>query len=114
RSLNPGVEREALAAALHRVTDFVSAHPAGARGLAVFLDESDGFFWHDDLAFPVANEIRWDRELLLQPLASALDELEPYAVALADRTKLRLFVVQLGAIEEVLSKEISTNRVRHV
>ena len=114
KSQKHGVEREALASALHRVTDFVSVYRAAGCALAVFVDDSDGFFWHGELPFRVTNEIRWDREPLLQPLANALDELESYGVVLADRTKFRLFGVQLGQIEEILSKEISAKRVRHV
>jgi hypothetical protein len=113
-SVKEGAEREALASALHRATDFVSAYTPQGRGLVVFVDEADGFFTHKELAFPVNNQIRWDNELLLQPLANALDQLEDYGIVLMDRTKLRLFVVQQGKIDEVLYEEIKGRRTRHV
>jgi len=103
-----------LAPALHRAEDFVSAYTPQGRGLALFIDEADGFFAHQELAFPAANQVRWDRELLLQPLANALDELETYGVVVVDRTKLRLLLVQQGEIEELFNEEISGKRVRHV
>jgi peptide subunit release factor 1 (eRF1) len=114
KSIGEGPEQEGLTAALHRVAGFVSTYKPEGRGLAIFADESDGFFWHQDLAYPVSNEIRWDSEPLLQPLANALDELQGYGIVLADRTKLRLLMVELGGIEEHSHTEISRNRVRHV
>jgi len=114
RSLKEGPETEGLASALHRVADFVSAYTPEGRGLAVFVDEADGFFARRELAFPVTNQIRWDRELLLQPLANALDQFEDYGIVLIDRTKLRLFHVQQDKIEEVLYTEARGGRTRHV
>ena len=114
KSLKEGPEGEGLASALHRAVEFVSVYKPEGRGLAVFIDESDGFLSHKELAFPVTNQIRWDRELLLQPLANAIDELEDYGIVLVDRTKLRVFLVEQGKIEEVLNKEISGKETRHV
>jgi peptide subunit release factor 1 (eRF1) len=113
RSTNTG-EREPLAAAMNRVKKFVSSNVPAASGLAIFADEADGFFWHKELAFPVAEQMRWDRELLLQPLINAMDDLEGYAVVLIDRTKLRLFLVQLGKLEEFVHKDFDQKLVRHV
>jgi hypothetical protein len=113
-SLREVPERERLKTALHHVEEFVSAHTPVGRGLALFFDAFDGFFWHEDLGFPVTDQIRWDRELFLQPLANAADQLEPYAVVLADRTSFRTFLVQFGKIEELVQKEVSSKRVRHV
>ena len=107
-------ERERFTIAMHRVRDFVSAYSPGAKGLALFVDASDGFFWHQEVEYPVVNQIRWNRELLLQPLINALDQLEAYGVVLVDRTKSRLFVSSLGQIEEVAGTAIDDKRVRHV
>lgn len=62
----------------------------------------------------MTNQIRWDRELFLQPVANALDQLEDYGIVLVDRTKLRLFLVQQDKIEELANEEISGKRTRHV
>lgn len=113
-SLPYSADRDGLSVAAKRVTDFVSKHKPEGRGLAVFSDESDGFFWHKDLAYTVSNEIRWGREPLLQPLANALDELEDYGVVLVDRAKARLLLAQLGEIEEHLHLEGDGKHVRHV
>jgi peptide subunit release factor 1 (eRF1) len=114
KSLDEDPERDGLAAAIHRAADFVSTYAPKGRGLAIFIDESDGFFSHEELYFPVTNQIRWGRELFLQPLANALDELEDYGIVLVDRTKFRLFLVQQGKFEEVANGEGSGRRTRHV
>jgi peptide subunit release factor 1 (eRF1) len=114
KSVDDAADSHSLALALHRVTDFVSAHKPEGRGLVVFVDESDGFFWYSGLPCPVTSQIRWDRELLLKPLAAALDELEDYGVVMIDRTRIRLFLVQLGKAEQLHSEEAAEHRVRHV
>jgi peptide chain release factor subunit 1 len=107
-------EKERFTLAMHRVRDFVSAYSPGAKGLAIFVDASDGFFWHRELDYPVIDQLRWNRELLLQPLINALDELEGYGVVLVDRAKSRLFVSSFGKVEEIASTAVGNKRVRHV
>jgi len=70
-------------AALH-LKDFVSLYQPHARGLAVFFDSADGFFWHRELDFPLKNEARWGCAFLSQPLAYALDQFERYGIVLMD------------------------------
>lgn len=101
RSLVDVAERERFASAMHHVQDFLAAYTPAAHGLVLLFDETDGFFWHQELDFPVLNQIRWDRELFLQPLANAMDDLEGYAVVLLGQEFLRLFLVSLGRIEEI-------------
>lgn len=113
RKLSPP-ERERFTIAMHRVRDFASAYSPGAKGLVLFVDASDGFFWQQELEYPITNHLRWDRELLLQPLINALDDLEGYGVVLVDRTKSRLFVSAFGRIEEVAGTATNDKRVRHV
>jgi hypothetical protein len=50
------------------------------------------------------DQIRWDRDPFLLPLAVALDEYEPYAVCLAGPVTHRLFVACCGEIEEVIEE----------
>jgi peptide subunit release factor 1 (eRF1) len=58
--------------------------------------------------------MRFDSELLLQPLSVATDQMESYGVALASRSKLRLFVVSAGRIEEIVHEELDNRKVRHI
>jgi ribosomal protein L7Ae-like RNA K-turn-binding protein len=103
-----------FAAAARRITDFVSAYQPRSRGLILFFDEVDSFFWHMETDFPVANQVRWDCAPLLVPLANALDQLEQYGVVLVDRARVRLFRVLLNNIEEVLDNHFDKAQVRHL
>jgi hypothetical protein len=107
-------DRARFTKAVRHIQDFVSVYSPRGKGLALFFDTSDGFFWHADLQFPVTDEIRWDRELFLQPLACAVDQLEAYAVALADRAEVRLFVVSLGQIQEIAREDFDRKNVQRI
>ena len=97
-------ELERFRNATRRVEEVVSAYRVAARGIALVLDEADGFFWWKELRISVDNQIRWAREPFLLPLALALDEYEPYAVCLAGPVTHRLFAACCGEIEEVLEE----------
>jgi hypothetical protein len=99
--------------ASQRVTDFVAHYPVGARGLTAVFDASDGFFWSQELDFPVRNQVRWGGEALVQPLAVAIDEYERVGVVLLDRANLRLFTMYLGQIEEHIREGFDRRAVRH-
>jgi len=114
RFLADAAERERYAAALHHIKDFVSAYQPAAKALVLFFDASDEFFSYYELDFAVSGQIHWGRELFLQPLANAMDELEGYGVVLADRAKLRLFLVSLGEIKEFAPEGLDAKRVRHI
>ncbi len=107
-------ELERFRSATRHVEDFVSSYQIGARGIVMFFDQSDGFFWHCELQAPIQNQARWNRELFLQPLAAAMDESEPYAVALFGQASVRLFVVSLGEIEELIQETFPSRQVRHI
>src|SRR5262245_29727051 len=113
-SIQDPADLERFTKAAHHITDFVSGYQPRARGLVLFFDESDEFFWHMETDVPLDTQARWDRAPFLQPLANALDEFEPYGVVLLDRRTLRLFTVFLGEITEVVHKEFGPGRVRHI
>jgi peptide subunit release factor 1 (eRF1) len=107
-------EQDRFATAIHHMREFVSAYVPAAKSLALFFDASDEFFSHYELDFPVSDRIHWNHELLLQPLAGALDQLEAYGVILLDRAKMRLFVVSLGRIDEIAHEDLDAKKVRHI
>jgi intracellular sulfur oxidation DsrE/DsrF family protein len=113
-SIQPGItdpsELERFRNAARRVEEFVSAYRVDARGIALVLDEADGFFWWKELRISVDNQIRWGLEPFLLPLALALDEYEPYAVCLAGPVTHRLFVACCGEIEEVLEETFPSHQ----
>jgi hypothetical protein len=114
KRLSDAGERERFTAAIHHIQDFMKAFSPTDKGIALFYDASDNFFWHQALGFDVTNQIRWGRELFLQPLAAAMDELESCGIVLVDRTKLRFFILSLGTTEEIARDNRDEKRVRHI
>ena len=113
-TIQENADLERFSVASHHVTDFVSAYEPRSRGLALFFDATDEFFWHTSLNIPLHNRAEWSRGLLLQPLANCMDQFEPYGIALVDRSNLRLFSVFLGQITETVHKQLGPGRVRHI
>jgi peptide chain release factor subunit 1 len=107
-------ELRRFARAAHHIKDFVSTYQPGARVLALFFDESDGFFRHVESDATIPGQAWWDRDVFLQPLANALKEFEHYGIVLVDRNNLRLFTVFLGHIEEHVREDFGRERVRHI
>jgi peptide subunit release factor 1 (eRF1) len=114
KRLSDVAERERFSVAMHHVQDFIAVYSPVEKGIVLFYDTTDGFFWHHALGFDVTDQIRWGRELFLQPLAAAMDELEACGLVLVDRTKLRLFLLSLGGIEEMVRENHDIGRVRHI
>ena len=108
------LERERFDTAAARISDFVSVYEVHARGLAIFFDVTDGFFWHDELNVATDTQVRWDCEFFLQPLAGVLDEFEKYAIVLLDHANMRLFRMCLGSIEEVAHRHFNRKAVQHI
>jgi len=113
QSTDPG-DRDRFSMAMHHIQDFIAAYKPAAKAVVLFYDTIDTFFWYQELGFPVTDQMRWDRELFLQPLANATDQLESYGVVLADRSKLRFLVVSLGEIEEMIRDDGNGKQVRHI
>jgi peptide subunit release factor 1 (eRF1) len=107
-------ERNAFETASHRVNLFVENYDAAARGLCLVFDAFDGFFWSHQVDFPVRNQIRWTREVFVQPLAVALDEYERVAIVLLDRSRVRLLTMFLGELEEHRREDFNHRAVRHI
>jgi peptide subunit release factor 1 (eRF1) len=96
-----------------RVVQTVAAYEPRARGLAIFCDTSNSFFWQRELSISIDNDVRWDDRPYVRPLIDALDEYERYAVVLIGREQARLFTVYLGEIEEHRDM-FSENKLKHI
>ena len=83
-----------------RIQHFVEGYRPQAKGLAIFSDSSEDFFWTHELHVPVKTEARWSEMPYLRPLLEMIDEHERYGVILTDRSQTRLFSIFLGEIEE--------------
>ena len=107
-------ELERFTSSAQHISDFVSAYQPGARVLALFYDQTDGFFRQIELDAAISAQAWWDHELFLQPLANTLKKFEHYGIVLVDRNNLRLFTVLLGHIEEEVREGFGRERVRHI
>ncbi len=102
RALGEGLDpaaRAALDREAARVRALLDEGPRG-RGLAVFSSTPRDFWQVWPLPVVVAEGCYLGRRPYLRPLLDVLDEYERYAVALVDKEKARLFLVELGEIEE--------------
>jgi peptide subunit release factor 1 (eRF1) len=106
-------ELRAFRTAYGRVEDSVARYHVGARSLVIVFDASDGFFWSQELDFPIRDQIRWGKEIFVQPLVVAIDEYERVGIVLLDRANLRLFTMFLGEIEEHIREGFDHRKVRH-
>jgi peptide subunit release factor 1 (eRF1) len=111
--INDENEFSAFERARKRIGTFVEQYGVGALGLSLAFDASDGFFWSQELKFPVVNQARWDREVFVEPIAAALDEYERVGIVLLDRANLRLFTMCMGELQEHVRQAFDHRKVRH-
>ena len=82
------------------VRRYVAGLEPQAKGVIVFSDASEDFFWTREIHVPLRSRARWTDTPYLVPLLEILDEHERYGVVLFDKETARLFTVYLGEIEE--------------
>jgi peptide chain release factor subunit 1 len=96
-----------------RVERFVMAFEPRGKGLIIFCDDSEDFFWTRSLRVDVHNAAKWNATPFILPLIGLIDEYERYAIALVDQQHARLFTAFMGEIEE--HRELAAPaEVRHI
>jgi peptide chain release factor subunit 1 len=103
RSIETGLsENQAkhFSADAERARHFVADLEPRAKGLILFCDESENFFWTREIHAAVRNKARWSDTPYIVPLLEIVDEYERYGVVLVDRAHARLFTVFIGEIAE--------------
>jgi peptide chain release factor subunit 1 len=116
RSIETQLDKKQLdnfAADAERVQDFVSRFEPGGKGLIIFCDDSENFWWAHGINAPVQNNVRWSDTAHILPLLEILDEYERYGVVLVDKAHARLFTVFMGEIED-LHKALAPAPVKHI
>ncbi len=83
-----------------RVWEFMARYEPHGKGLVLFCDASEDFWWHHEVRAPLLNDAHWAETPYLRPLLELLDEYERYGVILTDHKRSRLFTVFMGEIEE--------------
>jgi peptide subunit release factor 1 (eRF1) len=95
-----GNQLKNFSADAERVRRFVAELEPRAKGLILFCDDSENFFWSQQIKASVRNIARWSDTPYLIPLIEILDEYERYGVVLTDKEHARLFTVFIGEIVE--------------
>jgi peptide subunit release factor 1 (eRF1) len=113
-SISDAAELAAFDAAAKRVASYAAAYKIGARGLAAVFDVQDKFFFGAEIQFPLENQIRWSREVFIQPLAVAVDEYERVGIVVINRASVRLLTMFLGEIDEPIHEDFDRRKVRRV
>jgi peptide subunit release factor 1 (eRF1) len=93
-------QMQSFAADAERVQQFVAGFEPEAKGLTIFCDDSDNFWWARTLNVVVHNHAQWGDTAYMLLLLAVLDGHERYGAILVDKAQARLFTVFLGEIEE--------------
>jgi len=89
-----------------RTEQLLDGYQPSGKGLALLVSPS--FERIFDLPFPIANDASFGKPNVM-PLLWALDEYEPYLIALVDQTEARFFLSYLGEIGFQDTVEINLN-----
>jgi peptide chain release factor subunit 1 len=103
RSIEARLKGEPLAdfaADSTRVLEHIRLLEPSGKGLVLFADASEGFFWSREVHIPVHNTARWSDAPYVKPLLALIDDYERYGVVLVDKERGRLFTVFMGEISE--------------
>lgn len=104
KSLN---HRERLEVESKRALAFLNDYAAKGKGLVLFSDSKQDFWWQRDLQVEVPTDGRWAEKLWVRPLLELLEDHDTYAVVLTDKQRARLLVVDATGMEqhaEILSE----------
>ena len=98
--------RERLKAECKRALAFLSDYSARGKGLVIFSDSKQDFWWQRDLQVAVPTGVRWSQKPWLRPLLELLEDHDTFAVVLIDKQRARVLTVDAGGMQqhaEVLS-----------
>ena len=98
--------RGRLDAECKRALAFLSDYSARGKGLVIFSDSKQDFWWQRDLQVAVPTGGRWSQKPWLRPLLELLEDHDTFAVVLIDKQRARVLTVDAGGLEqhaEVLS-----------
>jgi peptide chain release factor subunit 1 len=98
--------RERFEAEAARVLGFLSDYSARGKGLVIFSDSKQDFWWQRDLQVEVPTGGRWSQMPWVRPLLEVLEDHDTFAVVLIDKQRARVLTVDAGGMQqhaEVLS-----------
>ncbi len=95
-----GAQLENFAADAARAKEHVFRFEPSGKGLILFADASENFFWARELHVPLRNIARWSDSPYVKPLLAVSDDYGRYGIVLVDKERGRLLTVYMGEIAE--------------
>ena len=98
--------RERFEAETKRALAFLNDYSARGKGLVIFSDSKQDFWWQRDLQVAVPTGLRWSQMPWVRPLLELLEDHDTFAVVLIDKQRARVLTVDASGMEqhaEVLS-----------
>jgi hypothetical protein len=87
-AIHDAAEMEKFVMAAHHIEDFVAAYEPAARGLILFFDSLDGFFWHQEVDHAVREGAKI--EVVTGEASSALNSLGGIGAFLKPKIHLKI------------------------
>ena len=83
-----------------RVLAFLSNYSARGKGLVIFSDSKQDFWWQRDLQVAVPTGVRWSTMPWVRPLLELLEDHDTFAVVLIDKQRARVLTVDASGMEQ--------------
>jgi peptide subunit release factor 1 (eRF1) len=84
----------------HRVLDFLKGYTPKGRGLVIFSDSTNDFWWQRELQVGVPTGVRWSSRPWVRPLLDVIEQHDPFAVVLIDKQQARILTVDAGGMQQ--------------
>ncbi|MEN3333394.1 MAG: peptide chain release factor subunit 1 [Blastocatellia bacterium] len=85
--------RERFDAECKRALAFLGDYSAKGKGLVIFSDSKQDFWWQRDLQVEVPTAVRWSPMPWVRPLLELLEDHDSFAVVLTDKQRARVLTV---------------------
>lgn len=114
------VNRQRLEAECGRVLRFLEGYTPRGRGLVIFSDSSNNFWWHRDLQVELPAEVRWSPTPWVRPLLEVLEAHDHFGLVLIDKQHARLLtadatgLVQQSEVFSDVPNKHSTTGTDHI
>ncbi|HWP45157.1 MAG TPA: hypothetical protein VNO14_18085 [Blastocatellia bacterium] len=93
-------KKQRFEAECQRILRFLNGYTPRGKGLVVFSDLKQDFWWQRDLQVEIPTELRWSPNPWVRPLLEVLEEHDRFAVVLIDKQHARIFSVDAIGIEQ--------------
>jgi peptide chain release factor subunit 1 len=92
--------RERFDAEYKRALAFLNDYSAKGKGLVIFSDSKQDFWWQRDVQVEVPTDVRWSQKPWVRPLLELLEDHDRFAVVLTDKQRARVLTVDASGIEQ--------------